>query len=112
MEMIMPPSLVQPAPPILTRVDRPEVSETFVDTLENMTFDGGLVRLDFVANRYDQVPPGAPITGNKVTAARLIIPLPGALGLAASLEALLAQLKQQGIIQQAPTPAVPPKNLN
>lgn len=76
-----------------------------------MMFDSGQVHLEFVVNRYDQVTPGSPITGKKVTGERMVIPLPGIIALVASLSSLLAGLTQQGIIQQM-TPGQASQKLN
>ena len=84
----------------LPYVERPDVIETFVDSLETVIFDGTSVRMEFVVHRFD--PPnakGVP-SGRKVTAARLVLPLSGALNLASQLESLIAALSKQGAIRE------------
>ena len=46
-----------PQGPKLRYVDRQDVSETFVDSLEKFVFDGTTLRLEFVINRFDEPNP-------------------------------------------------------
>lgn len=68
-------------PPKPRHVDRPEINETFADSLENIQFDGQTLRLEFVVHRYDPIrPPGLP-TGRNLTACRVVLPAKGGLEL-------------------------------
>jgi hypothetical protein len=80
--------------------DRAEVSETYVDLLRVIFSEGGNIRMEFVVNRLE--PPSTPnatITGNSVTACRLVIPIQGALDLKVKLDDLLTKLRAAGIIR-------------
>jgi hypothetical protein len=90
--------------PRLTYVDRPEVAETFVDTLRRAGFDGINVRIEFTVNRLDEPQPPAVPTGRTLTACRLIIPLPGFLAMVQQLETLVNTLRAQGVLRQVQTP--------
>lgn len=82
----------------LEYIERPDVSETFVDSLESVMYDGSSLRMEFAVHRF--APPNANGTAikRKVTAVRLVIPLSGAIGLTSQLSALMEALEQQGAI--------------
>ncbi len=86
------------AVPQLTYVERPEVAETYADYLETVVFDGTSIRMEFVVNRFDRPTAQGGPTGRRVTAARLVLPLNGAMNLASQLESLMATLRQQDTI--------------
>lgn len=86
----------------LAYLDRPDVVETFVDSLEKINFDGMSFRLEFVVNRFDRPQQGKPPTGNKVSACRLVLTPQGMLTLVATLNNAIKGLQQQGVIQQIP----------
>ena len=108
--MVIPP-LQQAAPPQLVYVDRPEISETLVDSLEKLFFDGFSARIELVVNRLDHPQPPKPPTGQKVTASRLILSLPSLVNLAQQLNGFVMGLQQQGIIKQV-TPGSDSHTLN
>jgi hypothetical protein len=94
-----------PAQPQLTYLDRPEVSETFADSLARAWCDASHnVRMEFVVNRVDEPKPGAAPTGKAITACRLVIPGPGLVDLYAKLGALINMLQQQGVIKTVTQP--------
>jgi hypothetical protein len=101
----------QQAQPQLSYVDRPEISETFVDSLARAWFDPlHNLRMEFVVNRLDDANPPSPMTGKSVTACRIVIPAPGLVDLYAKLGALISVLQQQGIVRtfvQPPTSGRP-----
>jgi hypothetical protein len=103
--MAKPPAQVQVN---LTYVDRSEIA---VDSLEKSIFDGQTVRIEFVVNRIKPAVPPAPMTGEKYTACRLVMPIIGFSDFAAKVNGLLNALIQQGTIQQlqvvAETPGKP-----
>ncbi len=46
-------------------LDRPEIAETFADSVAGVVFDGQTLRLEFAVTRLDEVKPNAPITGRR-----------------------------------------------
>ena len=46
-------------------VDRPELVETFVDSITGMFFDGQSLRIEFAVSRVDEIKPNTPITGRR-----------------------------------------------
>jgi hypothetical protein len=85
-----------PIAPQLTYVDQPEISETFVDSLGRMMFDGMNVRMEFLVNRLDDPKPPAAPTGRSLTACRIVIPMPGLLDLVNKLGRMVSTLQAQG----------------
>ena len=84
----------------ITYVERPEVSETFADTIEKLSFDGQTLRMELCVTRMDDPTPPNPPTGKKYTACRLVLPPLAALDLANKLQQLVAMLEQQGIVKR------------
>jgi hypothetical protein len=93
-----------PVAPQITYVDRPEIAETFVDTLRRAGFDGINVRIEFTVNRLDDPQPPAPPTGQALTACRLVIPLTGFLALVQQLDALVKTLQAKGVLRHVQIP--------
>lgn len=75
--------------PTLRYVDRPEMPETFVDSITGLVFDGQTLRIEFGVTRFDEVKSGSPITGRRYPACRLVLP-PGAAA------ELIARMQQTG----------------
>jgi hypothetical protein len=95
----VPPRLPQQAQLQTTYVDRPEISETYVDLLYNATCEGLNIKLELVVNRALSAMPGAPISIKSTTACRLVMPLPGMLDMLNKLSGLAATLQAQGLIK-------------
>jgi hypothetical protein len=94
----------QAQPTQLTYVDRPEISETFADSLWRVTVDNMVVKMEFVVNRMDDPnPPTAP-TGRATTSSRVVISLPGMIDMLTKLQAIMAQLQASGVIRQIQNP--------
>lgn len=79
-------------------IERADVSETFVDSLESVMYDGSSLRMEFVVHRFSSPQADGSASKRKVTAVRLVIPLGGAIGLTSQLNALMGALEQQGAI--------------
>ena len=84
--------------PNLKYLDRPDVAETFADSLERVTFDGMSIRMEFVVNRIESSGLKAAPIGSRVTAARLVLPIAGVAQLLSQLTQVMAALKQQGAL--------------
>ena len=92
----------QPAQPILTYLDRHEVSETFADSLGKLTVEGFNAKLEFVVNRMDNPSPGSPPTGKAIPICRLVLPFPSMMDLHAKLGALISLMQAQGLVNIIP----------
>ena len=100
------------AQPTLRYVDRHEISETFVDSLRSVMFDGMNLRLEFVVNRMDAPQPPNPPTGAAYTACRVVIPLPGGMGMIGQINTLIANLQAQGLLRPIHAPQGTPGRPN
>lgn len=90
--------------------DRPDLNETFADTVQRMTFDGRTLRIEFCAVRMDDPDPGAKKrTGRSVPVSRIVLDLDGAVDMLNKMNSLQAALQNTGVITKAaaPTPVVP-----
>lgn len=93
------------AGPNLKYLNRPEIPETFADSLENLLIDGSVVRLEFVVNRLDPIkPPATMATGSKQTCCRIVLPMPALFQVANQLSRVIAGLQAQGIIKEVQNP--------
>jgi hypothetical protein len=85
----------------LLYVDRPDVSETFADHLENIAVDGPTLRLEFTVNRLDtpQQPATAPVSGKRYTACRLVLPATALMSIATQINSIVAALQATGTLK-------------
>jgi hypothetical protein len=80
--------------------DRPEVSEILVDALRGVDVNGGVLRFEFVVNRFNE-PKNDKSEGSRTyTACRLALPIVGVLDLFDKLEGLVNTLERTGLIQK------------
>ena len=69
--------------------------------MERLTFDGSsTVRMEFVVNRLDAFKEGAPISGKKHLACRLVMPIGGVPHLYNQLSNLMAAMEKRGLVQR------------
>jgi hypothetical protein len=54
-------------------IDRPELAETFADSIIGMFFDGQSLRMEFGVSRVDEMKADVPITGRRYPACRLVL---------------------------------------
>ncbi|MGH2360206.1 MAG: hypothetical protein ACRDGM_06650 [bacterium] len=100
----------EPLPLQLEYIDRPEVAETFVDSVEKISAEGNThtVRFEFCVHRIDEPAAGQPPrSGRKYTACRIIMPLAGFVGLATKIERLMSLMEQQGVVAKTTLPMTP-----
>ncbi len=93
----------------LRYVDRPDVAETFADSVSGLLFDGQTLRIEFAVTRVDEVKPGAQITGRRYPACRLVLPPAAAVDLINRMQQIAAALTQAGVVKAAPRPGEPPQ---
>jgi hypothetical protein len=84
--------------------DRPDVTETFADSVTSLIFDGQSLRVEFGVTRLDEVKPNTPITGRRYTACRLVLPPAAAVDLINRMQQIGAALTQAGVARPAPRP--------
>ena len=99
-----------------TYVDVPGLLETFADSIENFTFNDGIIRFELCVTRI-QLPEGDPPVGppsaTRHPATRAVMPLNAAIELFNNMNKLFGALAQTGIIKKeasgsmAPAPKKP-----
>jgi hypothetical protein len=85
-------------------VDRPELPETFADSISGMFFDGQSLRIEFAVSRVDEVKPNIPITGRRYPACRLVLPPGAAVELINRMQQIGAALTKAGVVKQSEAP--------
>jgi len=90
-------------------VDRPDMVETFVDSVTGLIFDGQTLRIEFGVTRLDDVKSNAPVTGRRYPACRLVLPLAAAADLINRMQQIGAALTQAGVVKAQRPEATPPK---
>lgn len=93
-----------PLPPNATvrEVDRPELAETFVDSVTLGTLHGSTLRLTLCAYRFDEPHPPNPPGVTKVPACRLVLTAEGAIELYNMLNSMMGVMQQAGLIKVEP----------
>jgi hypothetical protein len=98
-------------PATIRYVDRPDVRETFADSVSGLIFDGQSLRIEFAVTRLDEVKPNMPITGRRYPACRLVLPPAAAAELINRMQQIGAALAQAGVTKAAPRAnEMPPKD--
>lgn len=88
--------------------DRPDLVETFADTVQRMTFDGRTLRVEFCAVRMDDPDPKAgKRTGKSVPVVRLVLDLDGAVDMFNKMNSLQSALQDRGVITRFAPAAKP-----
>jgi hypothetical protein len=90
-------------------VDQPECRETFADSIVGVFFDGQTMRIEFGITRMDDVKQGAPLTGRRYPACRLVLPATAAIELINRMQQAGAALQQAGLVKQNPPAALKPE---
>jgi hypothetical protein len=94
-------------PATIRHVDRPEVAETFADSVSGLVFDGQSLRIEFAVTRFDEIKPDTPITGRRYPACRLVLPPAAAIELINRMQQIGAALTQAGVARATPRPGEP-----
>ena len=86
-------------------IDRPEISETFADSIRSLSFDGQTMRIHFCTTRLDEPkPPNA----RQYTICRLVLTPTAAIDLFNKLQQIMSALEQSGAVKRA---SIPPKTI-
>jgi hypothetical protein len=90
-------------------LDRADMEETFADSINRLFFDGQTLRIEFGVTRFDDVKAGAPITGRRYPACRLVLPPAAAVDLINRMQRIGAALTKSGVVKAAPQPSEAPE---
>ena len=94
----------KPIIPQIHFVDRPEVAETFADSIHGIVFDGQTMRIDLCTTRMDQPQPQKDPTARQYPVCRLVLPPIAAIDLYNKLQHILQALEKDGKITRNPPP--------
>ncbi len=81
-------------------VDSDQPLETFVDSLDQSSFQAGILRLNFSVTRFGDPNPPKPMRGKRIPSARLVMTPPCAVELFNSLNQMMSVFEQQGLVQR------------
>jgi hypothetical protein len=90
--------------PEIRFLDRPDVPETFADSIRAIGFDGQTMRLEFCVTRMEHTQPPNPPSGSQYPACRLVLTPTAAVDLFNKLQRIMSALEQSGAIKRN-TPA-------
>ncbi len=90
-------------------IDRPDIEETFADSVSGLIFDGQTLRIEFAVTRLDEVKANTPLTGRRYPASRIVLPPAAAVDLINRMQQIAAALTQAGMVKAAPRPGDVPK---
>ena len=82
----------------ITRIDRPEVPETFVDSLGLITVDGPIARIELCVTRMDAPNPPNPPTARRYPVCRLTLTPEAIISLSNQLNNIMSHLQKAGLI--------------
>jgi hypothetical protein len=91
-------------------VDRPDLAETFADSVEHMSFKNGILRFDLCSVRLGAVNPPANPNGKQYPVARIVMPLDAAVALFNNLNHMFGALEKSGLIKRETSGAITPPN--
>lgn len=92
----------KPQNSMIKQVDRPDLVESFSDSLGLLTFNDGVMRLEFRVIRYNEPKPPKPPTGTSYPVARLALSPDAAVDLYNRLSQLINAMEQQGLVKKGP----------
>ncbi len=90
-------------------IDRPDIEETFADSVSGLIFDGQALRIEFAVTRLDEVKPNTPVTGRRYPASRIVLPPAAAVDLINRMQQIAAALTQAGVVKAAARPGEEPR---
>ena len=98
-----------PPSPKIEFVDRPDLIETFVDSIRSVTFDGATVRAEMCVTRFEEAAKPAAASAKQVPACRLVLRPDAAVDLFVRLQRLIALMEQRGIVRREQPKTQPEK---
>jgi len=104
------PDKLSPTQATFRYVDRPELAETFADSINALLFDGQSLRIEFGVSRVDEMKSNAPVRGRRYPACRLVLTPTAAIELINRMQKIASALTQAGVLKpgQSATTSIPP----
>jgi hypothetical protein len=97
--------------PRIRYIDRPEVSETFADSIRGLSFDGQTMRIEFCSIRIDPVKPPEIPTGRQYPVSRMVLTPSAGIELFNRLQQIIKALEKSGAVHRTPPAAATPKTI-
>jgi len=97
----------KPMRPEFRYEDRPELIETFADSIHSWSFDGQTLRIEFTVSRVDEAPKTGPRRGRRIPTCRLVVSVAGAVELLNLSRQLTAALQKAGVVREQTESAGP-----
>jgi len=97
--------------PQLLYIDRPDVSETFADSIHGLSFDGQTMRIEFCNIRIDPFNPQEAPTGRQYPVCRMVLTPNAGIELFNRLQQIVKALEKSGAVHRAPPTAATPKTI-
>ena len=85
-------------------VDKPEIFETFADSINETLFDGQTLRIEFCVTRLDQPKPKENPTARRYPSCRLVLTPSAMLALFKRLSQIVGAMEKAGVIKQVANP--------
>lgn len=80
-------------------IDRPELAETFVDSIGMVNMNNGIGSIELCVTRFDKLEPPKPVTAKKYPVARIVITPQALIELHQNLAKFMAVMEKEGIIK-------------
>src|SRR3954463_2074803 len=93
----------QQTPTKITHVDRPDLGETFADSVHSMVWDGQTVRVELCVTRYPDAPSAA-AEAHRYPVCRLVLTPQAVADLSNRLQQTMLVLMQSGILSPPKSP--------
>jgi hypothetical protein len=94
----------KPFNPTVHYQDRPEVSETFADSVHGLIFDGQTMRIEFCTTRMNAPQPPAEPAATQYPVCRLVLPPTAAIDLFNRMQQIMQALEKDGKITRNQMP--------
>ena len=92
--------MATPQPPKAEYIDRQDLTETFVDMVRYVTFDGATVRAELGVTRFEEAGPGTAAVAKQYPSCRLVLRPDAAVDLFVRLQRLIGLMEQRGIVKR------------
>ena len=86
------------------QIDKPEIQETFVDSIGAVIFDGQTLRIDGCVTRFGRQTSEGAVAARRYTACRLVLAPAAAVDLMNQLQRVGTELVNAGLLKQAKPP--------
>jgi hypothetical protein len=97
--------------PQIRYVDRPDVSETFADSIRGLSFDGQTMRIEFCSVRIDPFNPTEAPTGRQYPVCRMVLTPNAGIELFNRLQQIVKALEKSGAVHRTPPSTATPTTI-